>query len=149
MTISTEIDWANLIESMPEASAPREIVPVGTYTVKVTKAEAGLAKSGNAKVELTMAITDEGPVKGRNLWSRINFATNSPTSMAITVEQLAEFGITRQWLATNSPTVDQIAKKLEGEVIAVRVGHREWEGKTYTDIKGYKAAATADTSDPF
>ena len=147
--MTVEIDWASLIDSLPEeGTALRDLIPPGTYTAKVEKAEAGFAKSGNAKIELTFAV-DEGQYKGKKVWSRINFATNSPNSMAITVEQLAQFGITRQWLSTNSPTTEQIARRLTGERIKIKVAHREWEGTQYYDVKGYSAVAKDDLSDPF
>lgn len=146
--MSVEIDWAKMIDSLPEETATRDLIPPDTYVARVTKAEAGLSKSGNAKIEMTFAV-DEGEYKGRVFWGRINFATNNQTSMAITVEQLAAFGITRQWLAQNNPTNDQIARKLVGEVVQVKVSHREWEGSQYYDVKGYRAVPKDDLADPF
>ena len=143
---SVEIDWESMLETLPEEAPTRELIPPGQYTVKVEKAEPGFAKSGNAKIELTLTV-DEGEYKGRTVWGRINFATNSPNSMAITVDQLAQFGITRKWLALNSPTTDQIARKLVGERVTVKVSHREWENEQYYDVKGYKAVTAP--ADPF
>jgi hypothetical protein len=146
--MSIEIDWEKMLDTLPEQAPKRELIPADTYVAKVDSAKADVAKSGNGKIEMTFVV-EEGQYKGRNFWGRINFATNSPQSMAITVEQLAQFGITRQWLAQNSPTNEQIARKLVGEVVSVRVGHREWEGETYYDVKGYKAVARQDATDPF
>lgn len=141
-----DINWTDMIESLPEEAPTRDLIPPDTYTVKVDKAEAGLSKKGNAKIEMTLVV-DEGKYKGRPVWGRINFATDSPASMAITVEQLAQFGITRQWLSTNNPSTDQVARKLTGEKVQVKVSHREWEGQQYYDVKGYKAIAAP--ADPF
>jgi len=146
--MSIEIDWEKMLDTLPETAPQRDLIPPDTYVVKVDEAKADVAKSGNGKIEMTLVV-QEGEYKGRKVWGRINFATNSQQSMAITVEQLAQFGITRQWLAQNSPTNAQIALKLIGEVVTVKVGHREWEDKTYYDVKGYKAVKREDTSDPF
>lgn len=141
MTI--DINWTDLLETLPDEPSSRELIPADTYVVKVDKAEANIAKSGNAKIDLTFVV-DEGKYKGKKVWGRINFATNSPQSMAITVEQLGQFGITRQWLSQNSPTTEQIARKLTGETIKIKVAHREYEGTMYYDVKGYTAVKTQD-----
>lgn len=141
-----DINWTDMIESLPEEAPTQDLIPPDTYVTKVEKAESGMSKSNNPKIELTLVV-DEGKYKGRKVWGRINFATDKPASMAITVEQLAQFGVTRQWLSNNNPSTDQIARKLTGEKIQVKVSHREWEGKTYYDVKGYKAVEAV--SDPF
>lgn len=144
--MSVSIDWADLIENLPETTPTRDLIPPDTYIVKVTKAEANLAKSGNGKIDLTMVV-DEGQYRGRTVWGRINFATNSAVSMAITVEQLAQFGVTRTWLATNSPSNAQIAARLVNQRVQIKVTHREWEGTQYYDVKGFKAVESE--KDPF
>lgn len=146
---SIDVDWTNVIDSLPEAAPQRELIPADTYTVRVEKAEDGVSKTGNAKIEMTLVVT-EGEYKGRVVWGRINFAKNSLVSMGITVDQLAQFGVTRKWLSLNNPSNAQIASRLIGQVVTVKVGHREYEGTTYYDVKGYKAvAAEKDDSIPF
>jgi hypothetical protein len=138
--MSLDLNWENILETLPETAPVREPLPPGSYNVRVEDAESGTSKTGNNKIEMTFVVED-GPHKGRRIWGRINFATGSPDSMAITVEQLAQFGITRKWLATNTPTTEQIARKLIGETVEVRTAQREYNGKVYADIKGYKALA--------
>ena len=140
--VSVNFDWENLLTDLPEVSASTDLIPPDTYTVTVEKAEAGLSKTGNSKIELTFKVT-EGPHENRRVWGRVNFAQNSKDSMAITVSQLAEFGISRQWLATHNPNTAQIAGKMVGAVITLKVGHREYEGKTYYDVRNYKRAEGA------
>lgn len=136
------LDWENLLQDIPEdAATTLDLIPPDTYVCVVDKAEAGLTKTGNPKIDLTLKVA-EGDFKSRVVWGRVNFATNSPASMAITVSQLAEFGVTRQWLATNNPSTAQIASKLVGKPISVQVSHREYEGKQYYDVKRYKKAET-------
>lgn len=144
--MTVQIDWENLLETVPEEAPKRELIPADTYVVKVSEASAVLSKAGNAMINLTL-IVDEGEYKGKTVWGRINFATQSPNSMAITVDQLAQFGITRKWLSLNSPSTEQIARKLVGEKISVKVAHREYEGKQYYDVRGFKAVESP--SDPF
>lgn len=138
-SLNVNFDWENILTDLPEVSASTDLIPPDTYTVTVEKAEASLSKTGNPKVELTFKVT-EGPHANRRVWGRVNFAQHSKDSMAITVAQLAEFGISRQWLATNNPTTAQIASKMVGATITLKVGHREWEGKTYYDVRNYKRA---------
>lgn len=134
--MSVDINWATLLDTVPEA-VERTLIPPDRYSTRVVKSEAGTSAAGNPKIELTMEV-DEGPHIGQWVWGRINFATSSPKSMAVTVKHLAEFGITREWLAQNSPTMAQIATKLDGKRISVSVKHREYEGKTYYDVSGYQ-----------
>src|SRR6188472_1546170 len=114
-SVSVNYNWENLLTDLPEVSASTDLIPPDTYTVKVSKAEASLSKTGNPKVELTFDVV-EGPHTNRKVWGRVNFAQNSKESMAITVAQLAEFGISRQWLATHNPSTAQIAAKMVGSV---------------------------------
>jgi hypothetical protein len=146
--MSVEIDWEKMLPTIPDEPIQRDLIPPDTYVAKVDQAKADVAKSGNGKIEMTFVV-EEGEFKGKKFWGRINFAANSQQSMAITIEQLAQFGITRQWLAQHNPTNAQIALKLIGEKVSVKVGHREWEGKQYYDVKGYAAVKREDTSDPF
>jgi hypothetical protein len=141
--MSINLDWENILEDLPETAPSRDPLPPGPYTVRVESADAGVSKTGNNKVELTFVVED-GPHKGRKVWGRINFAKSSPDSMAITVEQLAQFGITRKWLAANNPTTEQIARKLMGETVEIATAQREYNGKVYADIRGYKALPQSD-----
>lgn len=149
--MSVEINWTKILDETPDTPVARDLIPPDVYVCTVEKAEAGLSKTGNSKIELTFVVDDpdKPDFKGRKVWGRINFATNSPQSMAISIQQLAEFGITRKWLAEQEPSQDQIARKLTGEKVKVKVAHREWEGQQYYDIRGYSAVTKDDVSDPF
>lgn len=144
-----DIDWEGLLDEIEEGDGvfDTDLLPPGTYPVRIVKAEKTLAKtSGNEMINMTMEVTED-PGKGKWIWDRVNFAVNSKKSMAITINQLGLLGISRNWLAANSPTVEQIAAKLVGREVVVKIGHREYEGTTYYDVKGYEAAAKS--SNPF
>jgi hypothetical protein len=137
-----EIDWETLLDEIGEDTLPkRDVLPDGPYTVEVLEAEAKLSGAGNETIKLKMAVTD-GPYKDRWIWTNVNFATASKVSMAITLEQLAAFGISRNYLAANKPKVAQIAAKLVGKEVGIDVGHHEYEGKTYNDVKSFSKPAT-------
>ena len=138
---NVNIDWEGLLDEIEEGEGvfDNDLLPPGTYPVRVIKAEKGLSKNGNEKIEMTFEVTED-PGKGKWIWDRVNFAVNSKKSMAITINQLGTLGVSRNWLAANSPSVEQIAAKLVGREISVKIGHRTYEGETYYDVKGYEVA---------
>ena len=54
MTI--DINWTDLLETLPDEAPTRELIPPDTYTVKVDKAEAGLVQGGNGMINLTLKV---------------------------------------------------------------------------------------------
>lgn len=98
-----------------------EALPKGPYEVVVQEATKQVSQSGKDMIKVRVQVTT-GPFANRVLFNYIVFAKENPKAMRLTLERLAAFGITREFIATSKPSIAQIADALEGRKAIAVVG---------------------------
>lgn len=74
--------------SQVEPSAPRELLPPGTYTAQIVKSDMVDTSTGGQMLKLELDIL-EGPSKGRKLWDNLNLVNRNPTAVEIAQRTLS------------------------------------------------------------
>lgn len=112
-------------------------VPEGKYPVRVEKAEATKASTGADMIKTQFVIVG-GPHDGKKVFTNIVFSYNNPTAMRFTLRKLKALGVTREYLAANNPSTDQIASMIVGATCEAEVTIREYEGEKSNDVKSLR-----------
>jgi hypothetical protein len=115
-------DWASYVKTAEE-SGFGEPAPLGTYTVQILSAEAG--ESSNKKtpqIQIKMKIT-EGPHAGKRPTHFAPCIYKSEGSAGMFIGSLAAVGITGEVLVKHNPTLDQIARSMNGKTVQVTTRH--------------------------
>lgn len=140
--MTTQLDWDAILDDQAANSDDYSALPAGPYTVQVDDATAKVAQSGNAMISVTCRVLG-GPYDGRIVWTNIVFATSNATAMKFTLRKLKALGVTRDWIADNNPTTEQIATKIIDKVVDVDIEIRQWDGEDRNEIKTFrKSTAT-------
>jgi hypothetical protein len=116
-------------------------IPAGKYLAVITDSEMRPTKSGSGHyLEFTFQVIEEGPHKGRRLWSRLNLV--NPSAQAVGIAQ-AELSAVCRAVGHMQP-VD--SSELHDVPLVVIVGHktRNDTGEIVNEIRGYAKADAAD-----
>lgn len=132
------MDWDKILDEQAKdpGFAP---VPAGKYPVRVEKAEAVKASTGNDMINITLVI-EGGPYDTKKVFTRIVFALTSSTAMRFTLRKLAALGVTREVIAAQKPSVEQIASMLVGAKVEAEVEVRPAtpEYDASNDVKSFR-----------
>ncbi len=127
-------------------------VPVGNYDVTVDSAEFKFTKAGDPMFVVVFVIDEGQPSAGRKLFRNI---TITEKSVNIAVDQLSVLGIEQSTLAdalSDGGDPNVVCQQLVDAPAVVKVEHREWEGRTQSDVKrilpSKKVPGTAPASQP-
>src|SRR5690606_19482313 len=101
------MNWDEILKEQ-ESDPGFAPVPDGKYPVRVEKAEATKASTGADMIKTQFVIVG-GPHDGKKVFTNIVFSYNNPTAMRFTLRKLKALGVTREYLAANNPSTDQIA----------------------------------------
>lgn len=151
-----ELDWDSVLgsvekqekEDKKEGKGDFEALPKGPYEIVVQSAEKQVSSSGNDMIKVQLQVVS-GPYANRILFSYIVFSKGSPKAMRITLEKLASFGLTREYIATTKPSIPEIAGLLEGRRAVATVAIQETgEYKGSNEVKGFRKSAVADQAAP-
>jgi hypothetical protein len=82
----------NLTANAAEESGSYEPVPEGEYVLTVLKVTDKVTSTGRDMVNLEMAI-DEGPYRGRKVWSNVTFIPAGEAGHGLMVQALKAFGL--------------------------------------------------------
>lgn len=160
MSNQEELNWDDVLGSVEaeEKENPNtgggdfEALPKGPYQVVVQEADKQVASTGRDMIKVRVQVT-EGPYANRVLFSYIVFSQDNPKAMRMTLERLAAFGVTREFIATTKPSVAQIASLLEGRKAVAVVGIQEKgdyagrnEIKSFRPLEGVEQAAPTVTA---
>jgi len=119
-----------------EPSAPRELLPPGSYTVQIVQSEMKDTKTGGKMLSLEFEVLD-GSAKGRRLWSNLNLVNANEKAVEIANRDLSAIcHATGQMAVSDS---DQLHFKPMVATVAVEPGKGEYGPKNV--IKGYAAAS--------
>ncbi len=141
-----------------------DLIPKGEYEVIITKIEERTTPNGATGMNFTLTIRNdvEQACKNRCIFYTI-WKRRDPTQADMQVQgysfkqimQLAK--AVRLPAGKNYETVYSLCDELSGKIMRVTVGHREYNGRTYEDVKfmnesqfpecrhTFKTAVTSDT----
>lgn len=144
--MSDSLNWDDVLGAVdadekenPPTANDFEALPTGPYNVVVQEADKQVASTGKDMIKLRVQVTD-GPYANRVLFNYIVFSQDNPKAMRMTLERLAAFGLTREVIAANRPSISQIADMLVGRKAVARVDVQksgDYAGRN--EIKGFKA----------
>lgn len=146
---SQELDWDKILGSLEneedkqkregKSDSDFEALPKGPYNVVVQEADKLVSGNGNDMIKTRVQVTD-GPYANRVLYSYIVFVTDNLTAMRLTLDRLAAFGITRELIAKQNPSLPAIAEMLVGlRAIALVDIQSQGEYKGRNEIRGFRA----------
>ncbi len=157
-----DLDWDDVLggveaeekESPDKPQGDFEALPKGPYKVVVQEADKQLASTGKDMIKVRVQVTD-GPYANRVLFNYIVFAKENPKAMRMTLERLAAFGLTREFIATQKPSISEIAELLVGRKATAVVGVQdsgEYKGrneiKRFNPLEGVEQPAAPVASKP-
>ena len=125
---------ANNYDFSQEDRPAYEPLPEGYYNVIAIESEIRETKAGTGNyLQFKFEVID-GQYKGRYIWDRFNLRNPNPKAVEIAQENLARF--------CQSAGLKSISDSFElhHRPVKVKVSHREWNGQTQTEIKGYRKA---------
>lgn len=143
--VTEELNWDDVLgeveqeeEKNPDSGNDFEALPKGPYNVVVRDTLSKPSSTGKEMIKLELQVTD-GPYANRILFNYIVFSTGNPKAMRLTLNRLAAFGLTREFIATTKPSVAQIAELLVGRKAIAQVGiQQEGDYKGSNEVKGFK-----------
>jgi len=116
----------------------RTPIPAGEYRCAIVKSDWKKTAKGDGKyLEFTFQVLEEGPAKGRMLWSRLNL--QNPNGQAVEIARGELSAICRavgKMHVRDTAELHNIAM-----MVAVSVKKREDTGDLTNEVKGYKTVA--------
>ncbi len=154
----SELNWDDVLGEVEEEEKQREkegksdndfdALPKGNYEVVVRDTLSKPSSTGKEMIKLELQVTS-GPYANRVLFNYIVFSTDNPKAMRMTLNRLAALGLTREFIATQKPSVGHIAELLVGRKAIAQVGIQEsGEYKGSNEVKGLKPLEGADQAAP-
>lgn len=150
--VTDALDWDEVLGEVEKEEEQRkkegksdndfEAIPKGPYNVIVQEAEKMVASTGKDMIKVKVAVT-EGPYANRTLFKYLVFGSKTDVTLnKITLNNLAAFGVTREYIVTQKPSIAEIAESLVGLTAIATVGIQgkdagEYEGNN--EIKGFRA----------
>lgn len=147
--VTEELDWDDVLggvekfendpENKDKISGGFEAIPKGPYNVVVQEADKQVSQNTGADmIKVRVQVTD-GPYANRVLYNYIVFTKGNPQAMRLTLERLAAFGVTRELIATQKPSIPEIAELLVGRRAIAIVGIQDkGEYKGSNEIKSFR-----------
>lgn len=139
------INWNELIEQSKESAQDFEPLPNDDYDVEVVGCEAQTSQGGKPMFSLQLAVVG-GPYNNRRVWDRLVVSAENPNAMGFFFRKCAALGLDQQFFASN-PTPETIANALVGKRARVKLGQREYNGRTSNEVKSY-AKPSAEAAGP-
>lgn len=114
----------------------------GEYDMVVQKAVAGTSPKGKQMFTVTLAFT-AGPnkVKSRTVSDRLYWSPESDTAARIFSASLKTMGASHEWILSARPTPAQIAERMTGTIVSVRLKPDEFNGQATTRVSYLKTVS--------
>ena len=130
--MSTTFNWGGF--DPDKITDDRQPIPAGEYQAMVTEASEDPTRAGNGLIlKLTWTIA-AGAQKGRKVFQRITLA--NPNEQAVTIGH-AE--LKRVCAAVGIARPKRGAVEFLNKRALITVGHRDYNGKVYDEVKSIKA----------
>lgn len=159
MSDQEELNWDEVLGGIDaaEEQAKKEgkstsdfdALPAGPYQVVVQESEKTVASTGKDMIKVRVQVV-EGPYANRVLFNYFVFGSKEDTTLnRITLDNLGAFGITRNFIATQKPSIAEIADALVGRKAVATVGIQDkGDYKGRNEIKRFKALDGAQQAAP-
>lgn len=137
--------FADLQEVAKEAGF--DLVPDGEYEA-VIDAGVKTKKTGNGKDMITVKfkLLPGQPAKGA-VFNNFVISPESPNALAFFFRHMKALGLGDEFFAGN-PTIEQVAKALEGRTCRIKVGHREYNGTDRNEVTQVSPSKNGNGSGP-
>lgn len=126
------IDWNQILEDQAN-DAGFAALPEDTYTASVKSAMADKASTGSPMIKITFEVTT-GPYATRLVWTNVVLKTDSPGAMRFAMRKLRALGIDVAWLASENPPLEQVASKIVGAEVQIKVTQRTFNDEVKNDV---------------
>ncbi len=113
--------WDAFLE---EAEDAIKLLPEGQYDFVITATEGKISSTGNPMVRVSSKVAS-GPYAGKGI--KDFFVIRSASQAKKFVENLQAMGITMDVIAAHKPTMQQLAKVMEGKQFRGKVKHTSSE----------------------
>lgn len=132
-----QIDWSGLQAAAAAEGFTNEILPDGTYDVKVASTKVGKSSGGKDQIGVRLVITT-GPHANKGVWDNLTLTTDSPKAMAVFFRKCFAYGADADAF-NRGDDLQALAAAFQDRTGVAEVGHRSHNDKTYQDIKSFKA----------
>lgn len=133
-------NWNQLRKQAEEAGESTEgftPLPVGTYEVKVTKADVKSFKGGEKEGWNLTFVVENGPEAGRRCFTNLVISPESAKAIAILLRQLEALGV--KAVLDAGGTLQQVAAAMLNQTATIDVDVRTYNEKLVNDVKSIKA----------
>lgn len=138
-----EVNWGALIDDSADAF---EILPVGSYRVKVVKADALQSSTNKLMFKVVLEVIT-GPKTGKTVYNNVTMTTDNKKALFMFFLNMAAFGITKEYLKGDpKPSSDQVAAKMVGAVLDIEITHQSWQGVDRENVKSMKGVSAGTGS---
>lgn len=157
--VTEELNWDDVLGGVEQEEEQRkkegksdndfEAIPKGSYKVVVQEADKQVSSTGKDMIKAKVQIT-EGPYVNRTFFNYFVFGKKEDTTLnRITLNNLAALGLTREFIASQKPSIAAMAEALVGRVATAVIGIQEkGEYKGRNEIKSFRAIEGADQPAP-
>lgn len=135
----SDMNWDKILKEQEAGDSEYGALPADTYRVRVKEASATKSSNGNPMVKITFSVVG-GPYDGRLVFTQIVFSEN-PNAMRFTLRKLNALGITKEILATQNPSLEQIAKMIVLNECNAEVALGTYNDEPSNDVKTLKPIA--------
>jgi len=117
----------------------------GEYTMRVVKAKSSQTQKGKQQFLLNLAFT-EGPLaaKGKTVDDRLVWSPESDVAARIFAQSLRILGATQEWIMAERPSPEQIAERITGAVVKVKLSKGEFNGQPQTNVNYRQSVSVKD-----
>lgn len=111
----------------------------GDYEMLIKQAKPGTSGKGKQMFTITLAFQG-GPLgaKGKTVEDRLYWSPENETAAKIFANSLRMMGASQEWIMAERPTPQQIADRITGNVVAVRLKPDEFNGQPQTRVNYQK-----------
>lgn len=101
--------------------------PTGEYDMLVRKAVPAKTAGGKHCVKATLEFIG-GPMKGKTVPDQLNWSPESDIAARIFAQSMSRMGATQEWIKATNPSMVQLAAKIQGAKVHVKLTEDTWNG---------------------
>jgi hypothetical protein len=101
--------------------------PTGEYDMVVAKSAAAKTGGGKHCIKVVLKFVG-GKYKDKTVPDQLNWSPESDIAARIFAQGIAKMGATQEWIKANSPSMAQVAAKLQGAKVHVKLTEDDWNG---------------------
>jgi hypothetical protein len=101
--------------------------PAAEYDMDVVKAVASKTAGGKHAIKLTLKFIG-GKFVGKTVFEQLNWSPESDIAAKIFAQALAKMGATQEWIKSTKPSMAQVAAKIEGAKVRVKLTEDSFNG---------------------